>query len=36
MSKTHIVRCCKNKQKSAGKLSDGTKLVWRYIEIIEL
>ena len=34
--KTNIASCCKGKYKSAGKLSDGTKLVWRYIEIIEL
>ena len=26
-----IVKCCKGKLKSAGKLSDGTKLVWRYL-----
>ena len=28
--------CCKGRQKYCGKLSNGTKLVWRYIEIIEL
>lgn len=32
----NISSCCKGKRKSAGKLSDGTKLVWRFIEIIEL
>ncbi len=26
-----IYKCCKGKQKSAGKLDDGTPLVWRYI-----
>ena len=26
-----ILKCCKGKIKSAGKLPDGTKLVWRYI-----
>jgi hypothetical protein len=29
---SHIVNCCKGKLKSAGKLPDGTKLVWRYID----
>jgi group I intron endonuclease len=33
---SNITNCCKGKQKSAGKLPDGTKLVWRYIDIIEL
>ena len=32
----HISECCKGKIKSCGKLPDGTKLVWRFIEIIEL
>ena len=32
----NISLCCKGRRKSAGKLSDGTKLVWRFIEIIEL
>ena len=31
-----IRKCCIGKRKSCGKLSDGTPLVWRYIEIIEL
>ncbi len=31
-----ISACCRGRQKTAGKLLDGTKLVWRYIEIIEL
>lgn len=26
-----ISACCRGRQKSAGKLSDGTKLVWRYL-----
>ena len=26
-----ITNCCKGKYKSAGKLPDGTKLVWRYL-----
>ena len=26
-----ISQCCNEKRKSAGKLSDGTKLVWRYL-----
>ena len=30
--KTCISACCKGKQKSCGKLSDGTKLVWMYLE----
>mgnify|MGYP003295232149 CR=1 FL=1 len=35
---SEILKCCKKRKsfKSAGKLPDGTKLVWRYIEIIEL
>ena len=33
---TSIVRCCKGKRKSAGKSPDGEKLVWKYIDIIEL
>ena len=24
--------CCGNRQKSAGKLSDGTKLIWMYLD----
>jgi group I intron endonuclease len=36
VDRTSISRCCKGKLKSAGKLPDGTKLVWRYIDIIEL
>lgn len=34
--KVSISNCCNEKCKSAGKLPDGTKLVWRYIKIIEL
>lgn len=30
-SKANICQCCKGSYKSAGKLSDGTKLVWRYL-----
>jgi group I intron endonuclease len=33
---TSITACCKGKRKSCGKLPDGTPLVWRYIDIIEL
>ena len=29
---TGINSCCKGRQKSAGKLLDGTKLIWKYIE----
>lgn len=32
----YLSACCKGKAKSAGKLPDGTKLVWRHIDIIEL
>lgn len=28
---SHIIKCCKGKIKSVGKLPDGTKLVWRYV-----
>lgn len=31
-SNSGISNCCKGKQKSAGKLPDGTKLVWRYLD----
>ena len=31
IDKTHISSCCKGKRKSCGKLPDGTKLVWRYL-----
>lgn len=31
-SASHIISCCKGKYKSAGKLEDGTKLVWMYYE----
>ena len=31
-----ISKCCKGKRKSAGKLADGTPLIWRYLEIIPL
>lgn len=27
-----ISRCCKGKRKSCGKLSDGTKLIWMYLD----
>ena len=30
-SKAHITSCCKGKRKNCGKLLDGTKLVWRYV-----
>ena len=36
VDRSSISRCCKGKQKSAGKLPTGEKLVWRYIDIIEL
>jgi len=32
VNKGHIVDCCKGKRQCAGKLEDGTKLVWRYVE----
>lgn len=32
----NISQCCRGKRNYCGKLSDGTPLVWRYIEIIEL
>ena len=35
-SRGNITECLKGNRKTAGKLSDGTKLVWRYITIIEL
>ena len=28
---SYISACCRGKQKSAGKLPDGTKLVWKYL-----
>lgn len=31
-----ISNCCRGKRKTCGKLPDGTPLVWRYIDIIEL
>ena len=31
-SPSNISVCCKGKKKSAGKLSDKTKLVWKYYE----
>ena len=31
-SPSDIGKCCRGKLKSAGKLSDGTKLVWKYLE----
>jgi hypothetical protein len=33
---TNIIACCTGRRKSCGKLPDGTKLVWKYIDIIEL
>lgn len=36
ISNKGISRCCKGKGKSAGKSPTGEKLVWRYIDIIEL
>lgn len=36
VSCANITRCCQGKAKSAGKLPTGEKLVWRYIDIIEL
>ena len=36
VSSSNISSCCNGRVKSAGKLPDGTKLVWRYIDIIEL
>ena len=33
MCRTNINACCKGKRKTAGKLEDGTKLVWRYLNI---
>lgn len=35
INKNHITECCKGKIKSCGKLN-GQKLVWKYINIIEL
>ena len=32
VAKGSISHCCKGKLKSAGKLSDGTKLQWKYLE----
>ncbi len=34
--RSNINRVCNGRGKSAGKLSDGTPLIWRFIEIIEL
>ena len=31
-SASHISSCCKGRYKSAGKLEDGTKLIWMYYE----
>jgi hypothetical protein len=36
MKNSKISACCKDKRKSAGKTPDGKKMVWRYIDIIEL
>lgn len=35
-SRGNVTECLKGNRKTAGKLPDGTKLVWRYITIIEL
>ncbi len=32
ISRPHISSCCKGKRKSCGKLPDGTKLQWEYID----
>ena len=34
--RSNIVKCCNGKYKYTGKLPTGEKLVWRYIDIIEL
>lgn len=31
-TRSHIISCCKGNRKSCGKLPDGTKLVWMYLE----
>lgn len=31
-SKSHLGQCCQGKRKSCGKLPDGTKLVWIYLD----
>ena len=36
IARSSISSCCRCERKSAGKLPDGTKLVWKYIDIIEL
>lgn len=33
IDRSSISKCCKNKRKSAGKLPDGTKLKWCYVEV---
>ena len=35
-SSSSVRSCCKGRYKSAGKLTDGTPLIWRYLIIIEL
>lgn len=32
INQSGVVDCCKGRQKSAGKLPDGTKLVWMYLD----
>lgn len=32
ISTSNIIKCCRGRQKSAGKLQDGTKLQWMYYE----
>ena len=36
INRSNISQCCGGRIKTAGRLPDGTKLVWRYIDIIEL
>ena len=36
INRPNISACCKGKRNHCGKLSDGTKLIWRYLTIIEL
>ena len=36
IDRRNISKCCNGKRNYCGKLSDGTKLIWRYLTIIEL
>lgn len=36
ITRNSISSCCRGKKKTSGSLPDGTKLVWKYIDIIEL